>query len=373
MSTRLWKTFKELSSIYSPSHGERELCDVLSQKLKSLGVTYREDQANDQIKGNCGNLFGYLSGNITGCPLLFSAHLDTVEPAKGKCAVLCEDGTILSKGNTILGADDVAGITVIIEAITRIREQNLPHRSIELLFPVAEEKYGAGSAVFDYNHIKSKEAYVLDLSGAIGEAANAAPTILSFEIMVRGKASHAGFAPENGIHAIMVTAKAIAQLPQGKPAPELTFNIGQIMGGKSTNIVPDECTVNGEIRGLDHMQVLSYWEKVKAIFNCEAQTAGAEMKATHEIKIKAYETTINSSVAQRFMQVCKNSKVPCRIHSTFGGSDQNNFALHGIDGLVIACGMHEVHSTREYSHLKELEDCVRLVMELMTYREEYPK
>lgn len=143
-----------------------------------MGIDFKEGNAADIIRENCGNLYGFLSGSLHGAPLLFSAHMDTAEPAKGKHAVLQEDGTILSEGNTILGADDVAGITVILEAVTRLKEQKTPHRSIELLFPVAEERYGAGSAVFDYSCIKAKEAYVLDLSGVIGEAANAALTAL---------------------------------------------------------------------------------------------------------------------------------------------------------------------------------------------------
>ena len=370
MSNRLWETFKELSDIYSPSYGEREFCDALCRRLTCLGISFREDNAAEIINGNCGNLFGSISGSLSGSPLLFSAHMDTVEPAKGKHAVLQEDGTILPEGNTILGADDVAGIAVILEAITRLKEQKVPHRPIELLFPVAEERYGVGSAVFDYSHIKAKEAYVLDLSGAIGEASNAAPTILSFEIKIHGKASHAGFAPEDGIHAIMVAAKAITQLPQGEPVSGLTFNIGQIAGGESSNIVPAVCAVKGEIRSLDHEAVLSYWKRVTTVFHTEAETEGARIEAEKQMKITAYETPLASSVVRRFVRACEKTGVPPHIHSTFGGSDQNNFALHGITGLVIACSMHEAHSIREHSNLRELEDCVALVMKLMTDRED---
>lgn len=366
MSNRLWNTFRELTGIYSPSFGERDFCDALTRRFSELGIHLKEDNAGKSIGGNCGNLYGKVPGKKAGLPILFSAHMDTVEPANGKCAILHDDGKITSAGETILGADDVSGIAVIIEAITRLKEQNIPHRTIELLFPVAEEKYGAGSAVFDYNLINAKEAYVLDLSGSIGEAANTAPTILSFEIKIHGKAAHAGFAPKDGIHAIESAAKAIAKLPEGEPVPGLTFNIGRITGGKASNIVPELCIVKGEIRSLDHQAVISYWDKVITVFNTEAKTFGAEVEADAKFEIKSYETPIDSPVVRRFKKACKKLNITSNIHSTFGGSDQNNFALHGISGLVIACGMHEVHSTREYSNINELEDCVRLVMELMT-------
>lgn len=366
MSNRLWNTFRELANIYSPSYGEREFCDLLRKRLTLLGIDSYEDNAALIINGTCGNLYGYVAGSLDGLPLLFSAHMDTVEPARGKRAILHEKGRISSAGDTILGADDVAGITIILEALTRLKEQNIPHRSIELLFPVAEERYGAGSAVFDYSLIKAREAYVLDLGGAIGEAANAAPTLLSFEINIHGKAAHAGFAPRDGIHAIKIAAKAIAQLPQGEPQKGLTFNIGQIAGGKAGNIIPDLCTVKGEIRSLDHKAVLSYWDTVLNTFQIEAALEEAKVEASKRIEIRAYETPLASPVVQRFVQACERIGIDSNIHSTFGGSDQNNFALQGIEGIVIACSMHEVHGSGEYSNLNELEEGVRLVMELMT-------
>ena len=365
MKNRLWNTFKELTDIYSPSFGERQFCDALKKRFSLLGIDLKEDGADKILKGNSGNLYGFIPGKTDGPAILFSAHMDTVEPAYGKRAILHEDGCITSAGDTILGADDVAGITVIIEAITRLKERNIPHRPIELLFCAAEEKYGAGSSVLDYSLIKAKEAYVLDLSGPVGEAANAAPTIISFEINVRGKAAHAGFAPEDGIHAIEAAAKAIARLPQGRLPSGLTFNIGQISGGKAGNIVPDLCTVKGEIRSLDHKAAVSYWDEVIIVFNDEAKAKGAKAEGNKRIEITAYETPPELPVIRRFVRACEKLDIPCNIRPTFGGSDLNNFALHGIKGLVIACGMNEVHSTREYSNINELEKCVKLVMELM--------
>ena len=97
----------------------------------------------------------------------------------------------------------------------------------------------------------------------------------------------------------------------------------------------------------------------------EAKKKGAEVEANNKIEIRAYETPLHHRVVRRFIRACENLNLPCNIHSTFGGSDQNNFSLHGITGLVIACGMNEVHSLREYSNINELEKCVKLVMELI--------
>lgn len=369
-SNRLYETFKELTAIYSPTFQEQDFCCLLKKKLTALGIPYEEDNAGSKISGNCGNLYGFLPGKNPENPILFSAHMDTVEPAAGKESVLHQDGRITSGGGTILGADDVAGITIILEALTRLLESKIPHRSIELLFPVAEERYCAGSAVADYSKLHAKEAYVLDLGGPIGTAANAAPTILSFTVTVQGKAAHAGFAPRDGIHAILAASKAIANIPLGEPKPGVTCNIGVISGGKAGNIIPEICTVTGEIRSLSHSAVLEQWETVRSIFENEAKSVGASATFAHRCEITAYETAMDSAVVRRFKRACEATKLPCHISATLGGSDGNNFALHGIESLVIACSMHEVHSTREYADIHEMEQCVRLVMNLM--KEEEP-
>jgi tripeptide aminopeptidase len=363
---RIWQTFSALTAIDSPSHRERELCDNLKERLAALGIETYEDGAGAQIGGNCGNLYGYLGGSVPLPPLLFCAHMDTVAPGLGKKAVLGADGVITSEGDTILGADDAAGITIILEALSRLKESGKPHRPAELLFTVAEEVYGLGSAKAEFGRLQAKEAYTLDLSGAIGEAANAAPTLLTFTVKIIGKAAHAGFAPADGVHAIAAASRAIARIPLGEPAPGVTVNVGRVEGGIAPNIVPPECTVTGEIRSLSHDAVMTWWDKVRGIFEEEAESAGALTAAEYGCDIVAYETPIDSAVVRRFVKACEIAGVPADVHPTLGGSDQNVFATHGIQGIVLACSIHNAHSVKEFCRLDEMEKCVELVLALLT-------
>ena len=138
-------------------------------------------------------------------------------------------------------------MTVIYEAVRHLIETKTPHRPIEILISTGEELYCKGANAFDYSQVQAKEAYVLDLSGAIGAAAYAAPTLVSFAAKIQGKAAHAGFHPEDGINSIQAAAHAIAQLPQGHVDESTTANIGKIGGGSGTNIVSESCVIEGEI------------------------------------------------------------------------------------------------------------------------------
>lgn len=363
---RLASEFIELTAASSESLDERCIADLLSIKLKELGFSVNEDNAGELLGGNAGNLYGYLEGTLSGPPLLLSAHMDTVKPGKNKKPVLHEDGTFTSDGTTVLGSDDCAGIAEILEGIRRVKENGISHRSIEVLFPVAEEIYIRGSGVFDYSRIKSKEAYVLDMSGDVGSAAVRAPSLISYRVTVKGKASHAGFDPKSGIHAIKAAADAINKIPQGQVDEDTTSNIGTIIGGTDKNIVPDLCTCTGEVRSFSHEKCVQRIEEIRKIFSDTAAEHGAVSEMESKEVIHFYDVPEDSEIVKRFIRACKKLGFAGELHSTFGGSDNNNFLKEGISGIVLSCGAYNVHSAQEHVSITELERGALLVTELIT-------
>ncbi|WP_313073858.1 M20/M25/M40 family metallo-hydrolase [Lacrimispora sp.] len=372
---RLVSQFKTMVEFDSETYHERELADYLTVELKELGFEIWEDDAGIQLKERItgygsqaptGNLYGLLKGNTETPSILLSAHMDTVRPGIGKRAVQDENGVITSEGDTILGADDLSGVAAILEAVRVIKEENIPHPDIEVLFPVAEENYGKGSQLIDYSKIQSKLAYVFDLSGEIGLAATAAPTLISFEIRIQGKNAHAGFCPELGINAIEIGAHAISQLKQGWVDEVTTVNIGKISGGKQTNIVPDECIVLGEIRSLKDDQAIKELNKLKEIFEQTAASYEGSIEFLYEKQIEAYEIGEEEEVVRRFRKASEGLGFNTVTQYTLGGSDNNHFVRNGIRGIVVACGMNEVHTTKEYTTVDQLEKSASLALSLIT-------
>ena len=373
--SRLVGQFKKMVEFDSETYQEREIADYLTGELKQLGFEVWEDDAGYRLKeklpeygtgASTGNLYGFLKGTLNSAPILLSAHMDTVKPGKVKRAVEDEQGRITSEGNTVLGADDLSGIAAILEAVRAAKENSLPHPDIEVLFPVAEENYGKGSQLIDYSRIKSKQAYVFDLSGETGLAATAAPTLLSFEIKVKGKNAHAGFCPQLGINAIELTAHAVSRLKQGWVDEDTTVNIGKIAGGKQTNIVSGECVVLGEIRSLKNHRALEEWDKLKAVFEQTAAEFGGSLETAVEKQIEAYEIGGSEEVVERFKRVCLSLGLKGSTQYTLGGSDNNHFVRNGIRGIVVACGMNEVHTPNEFTTVEELEKSALLALGLIT-------
>lgn len=365
---RLLALFGQLVAIDSPSFCEREAADFVKGKLNELGISAQEDTAGADSNGNCGNVYTYIDGAIRLPPLLFCAHLDTVEPSHGKKQRIDENGIITSDGTTILGADDFAGIAAILEALTALKEAGQPHRPLELLFTVSEEKYSIGVKLFDFTKIKSREAYVFDLTGPVGDAAYQAPTIISFEAAFTGRAAHAGFVPEQGIHAIKAAAEAVARIPCGR-VDGVTVNIGTISGGTATNIVPDRCVITGEIRSNSDEKAHQKLAEISDIIEKEAKKYGAAAAFDSTVNITAYRTDPGHPVVKRFENACKQLHLKANLHETFGGSDNNTFALHGINGIVLATAMNNCHSCAEYTSEQELLRAAELALALMTAKE----
>ena len=246
---RIVSKFIEYVKIPSPSYKEGDFAKVLKRDMEELGFEVIVDKAGEKAGSNTGNLIGYLKGNKDVEPIMFCAHMDTVTPCENIEPII-EDGIIKSKGNTILSADDKAGIIGILEGIRYIKENNIPHGDIEVVFTICEEVGLYGSKYLDYSKIKSKMAFVLDASGEIGGVNVQGPAQTQIHAKFHGKAAHAGLSPEKGINAIQVASKAINNMNLLRIDEETTANVGIIRGGTATNIVADYAEMELEARSL---------------------------------------------------------------------------------------------------------------------------
>ena len=369
---RVIDSFIELASIDGESFNERLVADYLIQKFKKLGIHLSEDDIAGRIGGSCGNLYGFAEGRgkyAESEPVLFCAHMDTVAPGNNKKIIIKDNGTITSDHTTILGADDRVGIAGIIEAYTEVVEEGLDHPPMEFLFTVAEEVYGLGSAALDYTQIRSGIAFAPDCSGEYGVYSSCEPTLISFEVHIKGKASHAGYEPEKGINAIAAAAAAISRIKQGWTDDHTTLNIGTIEGGSVTNAVPENCLIKGEIRSGVHEDAHRTMESVKSIFSEEATRAGAQVFIDTKERITVYRKdpgAVPGSALERYKRALEKQGKTAVAKKSFGGSDINSLIKNGIDGLNMYGPMHNIHTNEEYTTVQEIVSFTELIKILMT-------
>lgn len=361
---RITKTFLDLVTINSQTFRERKVADYIKNKIKSFGLVVIEDDVGSKINGDCGNLLIRLSANTNGPCLMFSAHMDTVNPGVG-IEPQVVNGLITSKEDTILGADDKSGIASIIELIEVLVEKNIHHPEIEIVFTVAEEKGLSGSKNLDKDWIKADYCYILDGEGKPGKIVIRSPFQNSVEGMFKGKSAHAGVEPEKGINAIQAASIAISKMKLGRVDENTTCNIGYIKGGIAVNIVPDNTIIKGEIRSHVLKNLEKYTEKMIRNLNKGAEDIGAKVEVKVVREFDGYNFDINDEAVILANKAISELNIKTSYATSGGGSDTNIFNQAGIKAITLSTGMKNAHSTGENILIRDMVKTTEILLNII--------
>jgi len=370
---RLSDEFARLAAINSPPLHENAIARYLVGRLENLGAEVLFDNAAEATGGEVGNLVASFAGQGRSSePILFSVHMDTVEPG-GQVEPVLRDGVFFSAGDTVLGADDKAGVAELIEALQVIRERKIPHGPLEVVITIAEEIGLVGAKHLDFGLLKSRRGYALDTEGT-GWMVLKAPAANILQIEIEGIAAHAGMAPELGLSAIQTASLAISRMHLGRIDQQTTANIGKIEGGVARNIVPQNVSIIGEARSHDTDKLESQTAHMLACF----EQAADEM--TRTIDGRQVRPHIRAEVRLDFpsMAVAEDAPVVALARSAAatlgqelkvrlggGGSDANIFNGHGIEMIILATGMNKVHTHDEYVAVDDMVKVAELLVEII--------
>ncbi|MDR1159492.1 MAG: M20/M25/M40 family metallo-hydrolase [Syntrophomonadaceae bacterium] len=363
--SRVVNLFLRLAEIASPSRREGALRDYLRTSLEKRGLRVTEDQAGAMIEGDSGNLLVEIPGTVAGPALLFSAHMDTVQPGVGVKARVGADGIIRSAGDTILGGDDKIGLAALLEAYDVLKEEKIPHPPIEFLFTVCEEQGLLGAKNFDFRRSKAKMGYVLDAGDDPGAIVLCSPALNAFEYKVYGKAAHAGINPETGLNAVKIAAAAIAKMPDGRIDHETTCSIGLISGGTARNIVPEKCVVIGEARSISGVKLAELTERLIRTFTEEVEKMGAAAETKVEQLYPEISLEPNEPAVQLAVHAVNHLGLTPKLISTGGGSDASILNAAGIPCVNLGVGMKDVHTCGEFFSVASLKEITEIVLAII--------
>lgn len=350
---RLLDTFLELVRINSPARHEGAVADVIEARLKALGFDTTRDGTGAVIGGETGSIIARRPGETGAEPVFLNAHMDTVQPTDG-IRVIIEDGVVKTDGTTILGADDKAGVTAILEAVESALEDGVPLPLLEVIITVAEEVGLFGGRYFDESLVRARRGWVLDSGKPINRIVVQAPAQDKMRFVIHGKAAHAGARPEQGINAITVACRAIAAMPQGRIDEETTANVGVIEGGQATNIVPDLCRFEAEARSHDSGKLARQTEAMCAAVRKAAEEAGATADIAVERVFDAFNVPATAPTVELACRAMAANGLEAETESGGGGSDANYFNRKGMECVILGVGYEDIHTTSEKMTISEL-------------------
>ena len=350
MSARLVDIFMEMVRIPSESGEEQEF------------ITWLKDLFAKELRAECalddyGNLIVKVPARNARClkPVLFGVHADTVRPGKNIEPIL-EGGVIHSNGETVLGADDKAGIAELFEAV-RMAERHPP---LEIVVTREEEIGLVGAKHLDMSSLKAKIGFLLDMD-ALDTVAIGGPSRMIIDVTIKGKAAHAGMEPQKGVSAIKAASYAISIMKEGWIDEETTANVGIIYGGEIRNGVPEKVEIKAECRSQNHDKCLRQSQLIKRIFETAASAIGAKAKVHMELAYKAVKIPEDAEVVAVAKRAVESIGLRPQVKVICGGTDASIYNEKGIQTVAIGTGVRSEHSKEEHIYVEDMEKAVRMI------------
>lgn len=367
----------EFSETVPSTDKQRTLGQYIADEMTALGM-------EDVILDEKGYVYGKISGNIPGA-IGFIAHMDTSPDAPdapvkprileytGGDLVLSENVVttvkeypfiekykgqhlIVTDGETLLGADDKAGVAEIISMCEYfINNPDSPHKTVAVCF-TPDEEIGRGADHFDYSRFAAKEAYTVD-GGALGEIEYENFNAASAEITVKGVIIHPGSAKNKMKNAALFVAEFMNMMPKNE-IPACTEGYEGFY--HIHDIKADE--TSGEIRMIirDHDKE-KFENKKKFLENLVSYLNGVHGEGTFTLNIRDSYYNMKEKILP-FMYLIDNAReafleagvtptaVPIR-----GGTDGARLSYEGLPCPNLSTGGENFHSVREFIAVESLE------------------
>jgi tripeptide aminopeptidase len=351
--TRLYHTLVELLGLPSTSGHEEHVRAYLEQRLDRLSLTSQIDTA--------GNLIATLPGE--GNPVLLNAHMDRVPPGLAHTPVL-RDGVLYSDGTTNLGADDGAGIALVLELLTRVVEEHLPHPPLVVVFTIEEEVGLRGASAFDPEPWGVREGIVFDNAFEAGVVVSQGAMYIAFDIEISGRTGHPGKDLSQTVNALEIFRAA--QYPHGSLNNDQTrILLGRVTAGSARNAVPANVHIEGELRSFEPVEARQrYMQAIEQAFEEAAQQFGGSVKITLNPHCTSYVVDENEPLLQLYRKVLASRGEELLLRPTFIGSDAGAFRPR-VKTFTVSTGVVNEHSTEEYVPLEPLGMVVEDVLQVL--------
>lgn len=350
---RLLQTLVELVGLPSTSGHEEHVRAYLEQRLTTLGLTSQVDSA--------GNLIATLPG--AGRPLLLNAHMDRVPPGLAHTPIL-RDGVLYSDGTTNLGADDAAGLALILEILARLQEDQQPHPPLVIVFTVQEEVGLHGASAFDPAPWGATDGIVFDNAFEAGVVVSQGATYIAFDIEISGRTGHPGKDLARTVNALEIFRAA--RYPHGSLDNDQTrILIGRISAGSARNAVPASVHIEGELRSFEPPDVRQrFMQEIQQAFEQAAQQAGGSVRVTFDPHCTSYIVDEREPLLQLYRAVLAKRGAQLHLRPTFIGSDASALRPR-INVFTLSTGVVNEHSAQEYLPLEPLGTVVEDVLQIL--------
>ncbi len=382
------------SSSFPSSEKQKDLSKILAAELKSLGLT---DAHTDEY----GYVYATIPSNTSKqVPVIcFCAHVDTapdcsgtnVKPIlhtnyQGQDIVLPDDPAqvittkeypylqehigkdiITASGLTLLGADDKAGVSIIMDLANYLMSAtDIIHGDIKILF-TPDEEVGHGTAKLDLKKLGADLAYTLD-GGELGTFEDETFSADGVTITINGVISHPGYAKDKMVNALKIAGAILSALPQEGWSPETTNGKQGFIHPLRMDGLAEKATLEFLIRDFDTAELAVHEEKLKKITeDVLAQYPKATMHFEVEEQYRNMKEVLDNhpKITAYAEEAYKRAGLTVIKEPIRGGTDGSRLSFMGLPCPNIFTGMQAIHSKHEWIGVRDMEKAVEVLVELV--------
>jgi len=378
---------------------QKDLSRILVQELKAIGI---QDAELDE--------YGYVYATIPATTnknvpvLCYCSHVDTapdcsgagVKPIlhrnyDGKDIVLPDDPTVVittkehpylgerigddiitASGTTLLGADDKAGVAIIMDlAAYLIQHPEIKHGAIRILF-TPDEEVGRGVAKVDMKKLGASYGYTLDG----GERAHLEGETFSADgvtVVFNGVSAHPGYAKGKMVSAIKAASAFVDKLPRNEWCPEATEGMEGFVHPVSIEGVLEQAKVQFIVRDFDTAKLAQHEERLRSLVD---ETVREFPGITTVFMVKEQYRNMKEvldnqpQVMDYAEEAYTRAGMQAKRMSIRGGTDGSRLSFMGLPCPNLFTGEMGIHSKQEYVSVQDMEKAVEMLVHLAQIWEE---
>jgi tripeptide aminopeptidase len=389
------------STSFPSTEKQKDLGRLLADELKSLGI---EDAEMDEW----GYVFGTIPSNSNreGLPTIcFCSHMDTapdcsgtgVKPIvhnsfNGQPIVLPDDHSqvitvdqhpylrekigddiITASGTTLLGADDKAGVAIIMDLVNFLQAHpEIKHGPIRILF-TPDEEVGRGVEHLRMEHLNADFGYTLD-GGKLGDIEDESFSADEVVISIQGISAHPGYAKGKMINAIKVASAFIDALPKDRWSPETTSGREGFVHPTHVEGGLEQASVSFIIRDHVTAKLVDYERELEKILQetiAQFPGAGYTFKVNEQYRnMKEIIQTV-PFVTDYAIEAMNRAGITPRPMIIRGGTDGSRLSFMGLPCPNIFTGEMAIHSKHEFVSVQDMQKAVDTLIELVQIWEQH--
>ena len=381
------------TTAYPSSPGQLVLGALLRDELRALGLANARQDDH-------GLVFATVPGNVPGAPTIaFNAHIDTNPENSGKdvnpqvirnypggditlrkdptkvirvadnpeLAALVGKTIVTTDGTTLLGADDKAGLAVIMEAVrTLVETPGIPHGPVAVVF-TCDEEIGRGVLHLEPAMLGGAvAAYTLDGAGT-AEIEDETFSADAATVTITGVNIHPSIGKGRMTNAIRLAGMFVDRLPKRRLSPETTAGREGFIHPLTVEGGVGEVKVGFLLRDFDTAQLAVQAELLRELAR---QVEREHPEATVKVEVRKQYRNMRDGIAAepRAIRYAAEAVTRAGMEPKFkairGGTDGAQLTEKGLPTPNLSTGEHNPHSPLEWTCLEEMEAAVRVIVEL---------